>query len=161
MTTTRKPSRKPAAPMKPALDALRGSTVIHEDPFAGMTCQRAAEAFLAAKSKPAKDALVSFVRKRATESARVRWQHLLAAIEAGDNERVRYHASVGEAKREAAKALAATREPKPAKAAAKPTAKAKAAKADPKADAMDALAKALGVPVATVAAMAAFFRAGA
>lgn len=145
-----------------------------------MSARELAAAFANAKSPATKAELRAYCAARAKESDKARWAHLLSAIDAGDKARIAYHAAVGEAKREAAKALPKT-EPvlkpvtpeyiaglkakaakpaaakAPAKAApAKPVAKAKAA---PKADALAVAAQALGVAPEKLAAFVALLKA--
>jgi hypothetical protein len=109
-----------------------------------MSARELAAAYAAAKNPATRKELRAYCAKRAAESDRIRWKHLLAAIDAGDAKRIAYHAASGDAKREAAKAL------RP-----KADAKAKApAKAAPKAPAMPE-----GVTPELMAAFVAFMQA--
>ena len=126
-----------------------------------MSARELAAAFANAKSPATKAELRAYCAARAKESDKARWAHLLSAIDAGDKARIAYHAAMGEAKREAAKAL-----PKPdAKPAAKAPAKAPAktapkapAKAPAKVDPTVA-AQALGVAPEKLAAFVALLKA--
>lgn len=127
-----------------------------------MSARELAAAFANAKSPATKAELRAYCAARAKESDKARWAHLLSAIDAGDKARIAYHAAVGAAKREAAKAL-----PKPdAKPAAKAPAKAPAktapkapAKAPAKVDPTVAAAQALGVAPEKLAAFVALLKA--
>lgn len=136
-----------------------------------MSARELAAAFSNAKSPATKAELRAYCAARAKESDKARWAHLLSAIDAGDKARIAYHAAMGEAKREAAKALPkpdakadAKPAPKPAaaKAPAKAPAKPKAApkpNAEPKADALATAAQALGVAPEKLAAFVALLKA--
>lgn len=137
-----------------------------------MSARELAAAFANAKSPATKAELRAYCAARAKESDKARWAHLLSAIDAGDKARIAYHAAMGEAKREAAKALPkpdakadATPAPKPAAAKApaktapaKPKAAPKA-NAEPKADALAVAAQALGVAPEKLAAFVALLKA--
>ena len=141
-----------------------------------MSARELAAAFANAKAPATRAELRTYCATRAKESDRIRWTHLLAAIDAGDKARIAYHAASGDAKREAAKALkpatakAATPAPAkpatPAKATPKPklvasTPKPAPAKAAPasSSDPIHAAAKALGIAPAKLAAFVALLKA--
>lgn len=92
---------------------------------ANLSAREYAEKYINARSAKARSAVREAVAAKAGVSKRKRWASLLAAIDAGDNARVRAFAALGEAKREA---WAAVR--KPAKQAA-PKAKAPAKRKAP------------------------------
>lgn len=107
-----------------------------------LTCSEAAQAYLDAKSAPAKAKIAKYVAAKAETSSRVRWERLHAAIVAKDVARIEYRAATDAEGRKAALAKFED-SPAPAKPkASKPKAKAKPAKQD-EAGAMDALASAL------------------
>ena len=105
-----------------------------------LSCSEAAQAYLDAKTAPAKAKLAKYIAEKAKTASRVRWERLSNAIAAKDNLRVSAYAATGEAKSKAwaaVKAADAPAKPKASKAKAKP-----AKQAEP-AGAMDALASAL------------------
>ncbi len=132
-----------------------------------MSARELAAAYANAKSPATKAELRAYCAARAKESDKARWAHLLSAIDAGDKARIAYHAAMGEAKREAAKALPkpdakADAKPEPKPAAAKAPAKPKAApkaNTEPKADALATAAQALGVAPEKLAAFVALLKA--
>ena len=78
------------------------------------TAKAAAAAYAAAKNAQDRKTLREAVAARAAASPRVRWQHLLKDIDAGDMARIKARATGDWYP------INATREPKPAKAQAKP-----------------------------------------
>jgi hypothetical protein len=107
-----------------------------------LTCAQAAQAYLEAKTAPAKAKLAKFIAAKAETSSRVRWERLHNAIEDGDTARIEYRAATDAAGRKAALAKFDDAPAKPK--ASKPKAKAKAKPAkQAEAGAMDALASAL------------------
>ena len=99
-----------------------------------LSCSEAAQAYLAAKTAPAKAKLVALIAEKSKTSSRVRWERLHNAILAKDTARVAAYAATGEAKSKAWAAVKAADSPAPAKPkASKPKAKAKPAKHSPQA----------------------------
>jgi len=106
-----------------------------------LTCSEAAQAYLDAKSAPAKAKLAKYIAAKAESSTRVRWERLHNAIVAKDTARIEYRAATDAAGRKAALAKFEDA-PAPKPKASKPKAKAKPAK-QAETGAMDALAAAL------------------
>lgn len=113
-----------------------------------LTCAQAAQSYLDATTAPAKAKLAKYIADKAASSKRVRWERLLAAVQAGDVARIQYRAAPDAAGRKAA--LANFSAIAPAKAgyakpkASKPKAKVAAKpKADTPADPMAALVSGL------------------
>ena len=105
-----------------------------------LTCSEAAQAYLDAKSAPAKAKLAKYIAAKAETSSRVRWERLHNAVVAKDIARIEYRAATDAAGRKAALAKFDDA-PAPKPKASKRTAKAKPAKQAE--GAMDALAAAL------------------
>jgi len=111
-----------------------------------LTCAQAAQSYLDAKTAPAKAKAAKYIADKAASSKRLRWGHLLAAVQAGDVPRIQYRAATDAAGRKAALdkfspiAPATVKQPKAAKPKAKAVAK---PKADTPADPMAALVSGL------------------
>lgn len=116
-----------------------------------LTCSEAAQAYLDAKTAPAKAKLAKYIAEKSKTSSRVRWERLATAIEDGDTARIEYRAATDNAGRKAAMAKFEDA-PAPKPKASKPKAKA-VAKQDAPAGTMEALASALdGVDSAALTA---------
>ena len=124
-----------------------------------MSAREAAQKFLNARTKKAKGEIREFVAERARTSKRARWQHLLKAIDAGDNARIKARAEADWSSVNDARTKAEPKAPTKTKAKA-PARKTGTRKAQPKAaDPLDEAAKALGVDRDQLAAMAALLKA--
>lgn len=114
-----------------------------------LTCSEAAQAYLDAKTAPAKAKLAKYIAEKSKTSSRVRWERLATAIEDGDTARIEYRAATDNAGRKAAMAKFEDA-PAPKPKASKPKA---VAKQDAPAGTMEALASALdGVDSAALTA---------
>lgn len=120
------------------------TTHVGDQTMTNLTCAQAAQSYLDATTAPAKAKLAKYIADKAASSKRVRWERLLAAVQAGDVARIQYRAAPDAAGRKAA--LANFSAIAPAKAKQPKAAKAKAVakpKADTPADPMAALVSGL------------------
>lgn len=116
-----------------------------------LSAQQVAAAYVAARTKKAREELRALVAERVAKSPKVRWTRLAAAMDAGDKGRLAYYASTGDERKAAGKALTDARKAEKAKATPAKATPAKAP-AQPKADPLSVAAEALGVDVSKLAA---------